>query len=101
MHKLFWIRVEEEGKGDNYGYIERIELANGEIIRYDTQEDKIDLMALEPYIGEEIEYYRNGELYAVRTIDNVGPDEERNGIITLWFKLEDEDESSTDDMDEV
>lgn len=101
MHKLFWVRVEEEGQGENYGHIERIELANGEVVRYDKQEDKIDLMALEPCIGEEIEWYRNGELHAVRTIDNVGPDEENNGVITLWFKKPTKDESSTDDMDEV
>ena len=86
MIKLFWVRVEKENEGENHGFIERIELPDGEVVEFDHQENRIDLMSLLPYVGEQVECYRNNKLMGVRVIQEVAPDDENNGLVTLWLQ---------------
>ena len=85
MNKLYWVRANGEPEGSTYGYVEMIKLSTGDVIHFDEVEGKIDLTPLRNHIGETIEHYRDGELASTRIIEDVSPDDERNGVMTLWM----------------
>lgn len=85
MNKLYWVRSEGETEESTYGYVEMIELSTGEVIRFDEVEGEIDLTPLRNHIGETIEHYRDGKLVSTQIIEDVSPDDERNGVMTLWM----------------
>ena len=85
LNKLYWVRESGEPEGSTFGYVEMIELSTGEIIRFDDVDDRIDLTPLRNHIGETIEHYRDGRLTFTRIIEDVSPDDERNGVMTLWM----------------
>lgn len=87
MNKIFWVK-EPNQKNENRGYIERLETSKGVVVEYDHKADRIDLDALKPHIGEQLEYYRNGELQAQHKITMIEPNEE--GINTLHIEKREE-----------
>ena len=83
MNKVFWVK-EPNQTNLRRGYIERIETSAGVTVEYDHKLDKIDLDVLKPHIGEQVEYYRNGELQAPHKITMIEPNDD--GVNTLHIE---------------
>ena len=89
MNKIFWIK-EPNQKNEKRGYIERIETSKGIVVEFDHKTDRIDLDVLKPHIGEQLEYYRNGELQSYNKITMIEPNED--GINTLHIERPEKEE---------
>jgi hypothetical protein len=64
--RIYYVTVD-----DKQGYVERIELPNGETVLFDQEKGCIDFEPMRPYIGSEFLYFMDGDLKGTKILTGI------------------------------
>ncbi|QHW35852.1 hypothetical protein GZH47_33720 (plasmid) [Paenibacillus rhizovicinus] len=68
---------------ENKGFIEKIKLPDGTMIRYDEAADKIDFEPMRPFIGNQFDYFIDGVGQGKRKLTDIKPT--KSGVNAIWM----------------